>query len=72
MPELDEDLVKELREQLDAEKKERDELIEELRSSRKPEPEPEAKPSPSERLSGYYKKAAEERRKKAEGGGDDD
>lgn len=65
MPELDEDLVKELREQLDAEKKEREELIEELRAGRKAEPEGE--PTGPERIRSYYKEKAKEKGGRGDG-----
>lgn len=70
MPDLDDDLVKELREQLDAEKEAREELIEELRASRKPEPE-EAIP-PAVRSARAYEENAKKRRKagEKEGGSD--
>ncbi len=71
MPELDDDLVTELREQLDAEKKQREELIEELRESRKPA-ESESEPTPTQRMARGHEKAEGRRRKAAEkkGGGD--
>lgn len=65
MPDIDDDLVKGLREQLDAEKQAREELIEELRASRKQVPEPE--PTPMERMRGYYEKAAKEKAAKKDG-----
>lgn len=70
MAELDEDLVKELREQLDEEKKAREELVEELRASRQPEPEPE-EPTGKERIRRGYDQADERRKAKGkEKGGD--
>ncbi len=68
MPDLDDDLVDELREQLDAAKKHREELIEELRASRKQTTEPGS--TGVARGRSYYEEAARE--KAREKGGDDE
>lgn len=67
MTDLNESLVRELRDQLNAEKESREQLLEELRSHRSPPPEPSA----HQRLTAAYEeRAAQESAAGAKDGGE--